>query len=240
MPGVPPDAVDNVKRLLKGIFRRGKNKKQDKPTTEQPPQTQPVTSPQYQTSPTNGTAPAVDKPLPPTHPLATGQHDVPQEAVPQDHAAQPGPELSTQDAKKADGQSAPPAVALAEGSQEPAPATEKENPPAPPPKNDSAFDTPKAIDTSENKENVPATSNAPLSDSALATPNTPAKPNYAAEESKLEPGNNTAAVETQQVEEKVPVHVEPLAPKTNLTASGMSATSGPLEDFPAGMASDKD
>lgn len=31
------------------------------------------------------------KPLPPTHPLTTGQHSQPQEAVPQNHDAQPGP-----------------------------------------------------------------------------------------------------------------------------------------------------
>lgn len=38
-----------------------------------------------------GSTTDTSKPLPPTHPLSTGQQSEPQEAVPQNHDAQPGP-----------------------------------------------------------------------------------------------------------------------------------------------------
>jgi len=233
MPGIPPNTVDNVKRLLKGIFRRGKNKKQNN-ATEQTSASQPVASAPAQSPAANGTTPAVDKPLPPTHPLATGEHDSPQGALPQDHSTQLKPAPGAEDAVKAEGQSAPSAT--------PTPATHEERPPAPPPKNDVALDAPK-LDTSEDKENAPASANIPPSDSAIATPNTPAKTTETIDDTKPELPSNAPAVEmqtTKAVGEKEALHSDPAVPKTSATANGMSATSGPLEDFPAGMAGDKE
>lgn len=143
MPGVPPDAVENVKKLFKGMFRRGKNKKQNKPsesaaTTQTTQTTASTASQQKPTAPDN--APNTDKPLPPTHPLETGPHDKPQEAVPQNHNAPP--ELpgndGTQEAKKGSGSAtvSPTPVTQGAPSSEPVSAIEKDTPPAPPPKND--------------------------------------------------------------------------------------------------------
>jgi hypothetical protein len=103
------DAVDNLKRAFKGIFKRNKKTSgtpsSSQPSTQQGQSSQP---PQVTTTSSEAGAPQIaplqnasgppltstietSKPLPPTHPLSTGQQDKPQEAVPQNHDAQPGP-----------------------------------------------------------------------------------------------------------------------------------------------------
>ncbi|KAK3698969.1 hypothetical protein LTR37_016660 [Vermiconidia calcicola] len=116
MPGVPPNALNDLKRAFKGMFKRGKksnnttdqaNVAASSPTPSQQQSTPPPPPPPQQPSTSSSSAapqlpPLRDasplqsatepsKPLPPTHPLWTGRQDEPQEAVPQKHDAQPGP-----------------------------------------------------------------------------------------------------------------------------------------------------
>ena len=104
-----------LKRTFKGIFKRGKKSKTDQ---DQSATTSATTSQQTSTTTSQAAAPTThsaapqlppvqqndkplqsqideSKPLPPTHPLSTGQHDSPQEAVPQNYDAQPGPPEGT-------------------------------------------------------------------------------------------------------------------------------------------------
>ena len=102
-PEAAPNAVDTLKRAFKGMFKRGKKSKQDQetPTPKQnqtptrietpPKQEAPPQLPPVQNNSPLQSAIDTSKPLPPTHPLSTGQHEEPQEAVPQNHDAQPGP-----------------------------------------------------------------------------------------------------------------------------------------------------
>ena len=100
--------MNNLKRVFKGMFKRGKKNKQDystTPSSTQPPQSSmgrsttvtsgseaaPPQLPPIQNSSPLQSATDTSKPLPPTHPLSTGQHDRRQEAVPQKYDAQPGP-----------------------------------------------------------------------------------------------------------------------------------------------------
>lgn len=96
-----PDALDNLKRAFKGLFKRGKKSKTGTPstsaTTSQPPQSAagseaaaPQLPPIQNNSPLQS-ATETSKPLPPTHPLATGQREEPLVAVPPNKDAQPGP-----------------------------------------------------------------------------------------------------------------------------------------------------
>lgn len=59
---------------------------------ERPPQLPPL---QSHGSPIQHAPPDTSKPLPPTHPLATGEHKKPQESIPIDHNAHPGPPPGT-------------------------------------------------------------------------------------------------------------------------------------------------
>lgn len=97
-----PDAIDNLKRALKGLFKRGKKSKTTTPTSTtptQPPQPSaggsaaaaaPQLPPIQNASPLQS-ATDTSKPLPPTHPLAIGPLDKPVETVPPNRDAQPGP-----------------------------------------------------------------------------------------------------------------------------------------------------
>ena len=87
------------------MFKRGKKSKTSTPassTYEQPPPplqqytpSSQAQTPAPQLPPIQNASPITasdtSKPLPPTHPLATGQHDERMEAVPQNKDAQPGP-----------------------------------------------------------------------------------------------------------------------------------------------------
>ncbi|EME48386.1 hypothetical protein DOTSEDRAFT_39763 [Dothistroma septosporum NZE10] len=147
MPGVPPDAVDNVKKLFKGLFKRGKNKKQDTSAAQtiqtgavaqqqsasqsQAPASQPPAAIQQHTGATANT----NKPLPATHPLATGEHSEPQEAVPVNHAARPSPPAGANDATtRLESQGVSPASITAASGSAPVTAVEKDAAPAVPAK----------------------------------------------------------------------------------------------------------
>lgn len=93
--------MDNLKRAFKGLFKRGKKSKTDSTatstTTDQPPQSSaaseaaPPQLPPIQNSSPIQTATDTSKPLPPTHPLSTGKHDEPVEAVPPNRNSLSGP-----------------------------------------------------------------------------------------------------------------------------------------------------
>lgn len=139
-----PDAVDNVKRLLKGIFKRGKKQKQDKAneTSTSTQSTNDTANSKPSTADANGKAAAVDKPLPPTHPLNTGPHEKPQEAVPQNHEARPGPVAVPQEAqKKLESQDIASTTNTTSSQAAPVAVAAKDEPPIPPPKSDAAAET---------------------------------------------------------------------------------------------------
>lgn len=147
-----PDAVDNVKKLFKGLFRRGKNKKQDKPAEQQAPSTstEPSTAAATQQTPaaTNGSAPNVDKPLPPTQPAqAAPPTEAKKEDTPQTQTAQPGAVESAQEGKKeADSQAVSPPSATPALTSQPVSAVEQTTPPPPPPKTEGDADVPKTAE----------------------------------------------------------------------------------------------
>ncbi|KAK4507673.1 hypothetical protein PRZ48_001408 [Zasmidium cellare] len=243
MPGVPPDAVDNVKKLFKGLFKRGKKKQDTKPAEPTPPASnQPPATSTTQQAPAapNSGAPNTDKPLPPTNPTeSTPPSGFQQPAVPKSDA-QTGPVDSTQKLRQeVDSQGVSPTSTSPAAASEPVSALEGSTPPAPPPKNDAPVEAPKTADIPANKENVAppaaAAAAAPKVETAPTAPViAPAQPNgTAAEATKVEQPTNGEKV-ANAAEEKVPVHEEPPPVKALPSAPGMSATSGPLEDFPEG------
>ncbi len=88
--------MESLRRAFRGIFKRGKKTKSE---PEQPqehhavapsePSKPPQLPPVQHASPIERPEENASKPLPPTHPLATGQHSQPQTAVPQRHDLQP-------------------------------------------------------------------------------------------------------------------------------------------------------
>ncbi|KXT07898.1 hypothetical protein AC579_1628 [Pseudocercospora musae] len=243
MPGVPPDAVDNVKKLLKGLFKRNKNKKQDKPTetsastaapaqssaaqaqSAPPPTSQaPPAAQASQTPATAGTsAPDTNKQLPPTK---DGSADPAASS-----AAHTTPATAVADVKSSS-EGVSPATGTPAAS-EPVSAIENDTPPAPPPKNDAPEEASKPTETSgivAVKENIApaATEAATASAKAAALAEPERKPADTADQA-------AAAAASCGQEEKVAVNSEPPPPiKASKPAPGMSATSGPLEDFPEG------
>ena len=90
---VAPDAGNILKRAFKGMFKRGKKNKQNTaaaddsepaPVDAAPPQLPPI---ERTNSPLRTASDDASKPLPSTHPVATGEHSTPQEAVPQNTGA---------------------------------------------------------------------------------------------------------------------------------------------------------
>ena len=116
-----PDALNNLKRAFKGMFKRSKKNKNDPqpPTSsygtaasgtassqippptassQAPPQLPPIQNASSPFHSTNNSATETLKPLPPTHPLATGPQQQPSVAIPPSQDAQPGmpaPVIST-------------------------------------------------------------------------------------------------------------------------------------------------
>lgn len=252
--------------MLKGIFKRGKNKKQDNSaertsTTPQPANNTAASKPPASAATANGTAPAIEKPLPPTHPLSTGQHDTPQEAVPQNHEAQVGPDPASQQAQKeANNQETSATTATADSSAAPVSGIGSDGPPVPPPKTDAQADAARPADTAgrversvlakllltarEVKGDAPPT--VPSSTTTPAAPpvqpiTQPTDTLSAAPPSTTDQASNkangtasSADLPTPAVtDEKVPVLEQPVS-SSKPAAPGMTATSGPLEDYPEG------
>lgn len=156
--------MESIKRALKGMFKRGKKGKEEeekpaaaklqKPMTATSTQRQPPSAPPKDTERASPTSPNATKRLPPTHPLTTGQHEKPDEAVPQNHTAQPGPARDPHVAHGPKGagkakeqeqfapQVSPAALSHDDGAarSDAVSAIEDETPPAPPPKTGGAAD----------------------------------------------------------------------------------------------------
>jgi hypothetical protein len=300
-----PDALDKLKSAFKGLFRRNKKPKTSTstPSSAAPPNQQPAppttasvaAAPQLppiqNASPihsVNATDADVNKPLPPTHPLATGQHEQPQQAVPVNADAKPGPPApmvgpaetkeQVQEQQKG-GDSASPVspppqptsaqpgpsqpssaqpVSVVDGTSGDVSAVSDATNPREETKTDSAVEGMKAEDSAginqhfttadrvlmaavtteqgvPNKENIPPNSTASTaattgSDERTAPNGPPAPP-------PISTLVTTDADETTPAspEEKVAIlNEEPPPIKVSKPAPGMSATSGPLEDFPEG------
>ncbi|CAK4032356.1 Hypothetical predicted protein [Lecanosticta acicola] len=253
MPGVPPDAVENVKKLFKGIFRRGRKAKEDKATesaatTQTTQQTTSTASQQKpaaaQQPPLTDGAPNTDKPLPPTHPLQTGPHDKPQVAVPQKDDAQPGPAIDG--ARETKNELAGTGVVPSSASVS---AVEKDTPPAPPPKNDQPVAASPATtrQTSAKENTAPTTTTAQPAVTETTQPALTTTTGTTEEAERTGPPAASIATATtattapeaakaeKPVGEKVPVQDEMKPAAKTLTGGGMSATSGPLEDYPDGV-----
>jgi hypothetical protein len=222
------------------------------------------------------------KPLPPTHPLSTGQQSQPQEAVPQDHDAQPGPPAPVDGASEP---AQPSAVNTALDNVEPAKqeqlepgrvsplnggstmeetrsgavsAVDENSQTEEPVKTDSGIEEP-TIDAVEERRGMGAMLynekrviliRRTVMDPAPAPPANENIPPIETTTDQITANGTTATTEpTEQkspipdsaAEEKVAVDQEEPPPiRTGPTAPGMSATSGPLEEFPEGGFSAKD
>lgn len=211
------------------------------------------------------------KPLPPTHPLATGEHRRPQEAIPQSRNARPGPPAGTAVSSGANGanrlkeqehehdgvSSIGPASAVDGRRSDAISAVEDDSPPQPPPKTDSGLETKteepagmslQATDvgymlTKEVTDSRPATADAkenaqPNGIAAGSSPMTNGTPTSATTNTEQSTTNSAPVEHTSNpssYDEKIPVTMEEPPPIKEVRAMpGMSATSGPLEDFPEG------
>ncbi|KAK0818348.1 hypothetical protein LTR75_002661 [Friedmanniomyces endolithicus] len=189
--------------------------------------------------------------LPTTHPLFTGRHDQPQSAIPLDRAAQTAmPPV----AGGADGvgmgrpeeRLQPTPTPATTAPIEPVSAVQRDDPPAPPPKTDGAGDamaaTPREVAapapvaapvaapavTERQPVHMPPTSESTHEPPREATKDI-APPNSIVSKHAIPAGLPNAAA----TEDNIPVTAEqPAAFKAAKVAPGMSATSGPLEDFP--------
>lgn len=264
-----PDALDNLKRAFKGMFKRGKKSNTTTPTTasaEQPPQPstaleQPAAPqlPPIQTSSPIGSTSDTNKPLPPTHPLATGKREEPVEAVPTNKDAQPGPpapivgpaetadQVQEQQKDTTSPISPPEPSSTVDGAHDGdvSAMTNEDSPQSPSPvKVDSGVEESKIEEpagiyhnfniTFQRLTQTVATSEQTTNDENIQ----PHAITTTTEEDKPVP-NGTAAPDqpapSEQAEKKVAVmDDEPPPIKPAKPAPGMSATSGPLEDFPEG------
>ena len=253
-----------MKRAFKGMFKRGKKSKTTTPSTasteQQPPQpsttsAQPTAPqlPPIQNSSPIGITSDTNKPLPPTHPLATGKHEEPMEAVPANKDAQPGPPA--------------PIVGPAEGADQ-VQEQQKDtmspiSPPEPSSTVDGAHDGDVSVMTNEESPQTPAKVDSGIEESKVEeaagiyhhinmnphrlteTVTTSEQPTNdettqphaltTSTEDKPVPNGTPAPAPSEPTAEKVSIiHDEPPPLKPAKPAPGMSATSGPLEDFPEG------
>ena len=298
--------MSNLKKVFKGMFKRGKksnNKYDETSNTQQQTYSQPAPLPQTATTATPAAPPQLppvenhsplqnidttrpqnmdtskqqnidtSNPLPPTHPLSTGQHEQPQEAVPQNHDAQPGPpaplvnvsdasdganEVKEQEKTSSEEVSPLPGSAVNGGKSEPVSAMDNESSPQEPPATDSGVETEKVEEQPgiskhyhnlEHLLNITVTDTQPppaskeniqpdgqvIEDKPAATSTQSPSTQSPEQHQEQTPTNQTDGIRTNSAEEKVPLTMEEPPPiKAVRAAPGMSATSGPLEDFPEG------
>jgi type II secretory pathway pseudopilin PulG len=252
--------------------RRRRQQEQQAQQEQQTQQQQQAQAAQTQTEQIDSASRSdVPSTIPPTHPLATGQHSEPQTALPQPGAAAApavvaGSEDVAKEQAKKEGEDKAPVSPVAPGpvakdeepKSEPVSAVSAEhNKPVTPPKTDGAKDLRsdrmehadpqitmrdmKLTITCEapihfpatTKEPVPATSkNAKPSVTVPATTTAPATAATApTPASETQPATKTSFESAR--DEKMPVMAEePPEIKAKAAAPGMSATSGPLDDFP--------
>lgn len=264
-----------LKEGFKNLLRPNRRRRQQEQQAQQGQQTQQgqqAQAAQTQTEQTGGAnQPDVPSTIPPTHPLATGQHSEPQSALPQPEAAAApavvaGSEAVTKEQAKKEGEDKAPVspVGPAPVAKDEAPKSEpvsavsaEHNKPVTPPKTDGANDL--RFDRMEHADpqfkmrdmRLTITCEAPVHFSPTAKAPIPATSENA-KPSVTEPATTTApataataptpAFETQPAaktsfesarDEKMPVMAEePPEIKAKAAAPGMSATSGPLDDFP--------
>lgn len=263
---IAPNALELLKGTFKKLLRPNRHRRQQEQQAQQA---------QKQDEQTDGASkPDVPSTIPPTHPLATGQHSEPQTASPKPGAAAPAvvagtegvTEGVTKEQVKKEGEDkapvspvAPAPVAKDEAPKsEPVSAVSAEHDKQPPLTktdwtNDIKFASMEQADpqitmrgmkltiaceaplhfrtttgqplpaTSENakpSETAPTTTNAPATAATAPTPASETKP---AAKTSFESARD----------EKMPVMAEePPEIKAKAAAPGMSATSGPLDDFP--------
>ncbi|EMC99576.1 hypothetical protein BAUCODRAFT_144978 [Baudoinia panamericana UAMH 10762] len=228
--------MDSIRRAFRSMFKRGKRDKQEqsretsRPAVSQGSAALPKKAPQavasgQQQPPRN---------IPPTHPLATGTHDKPQPAIPQADRTKPD---STPVATVAGGTGGEEETKMEPLSfarpqpEEPArtvqfSAQKDGKPPAPPPNKDTADD----VVQISSGEVVAATTAIPQPVSLLNPPTSEQQQKLVDPASK----ENETPRSISAVEDKIPVMHEPPPIRAVRAAPGMSATSGPLEDFPEG------
>ncbi|KAK6383339.1 hypothetical protein LTR65_009957 [Meristemomyces frigidus] len=277
--------MDSLKRALKRMFGGGKKGKQEQvpqqrstpvptqkhtaatSTTQQPPAAPPKDARRQAGS----RSPDATKRVPPTHPLSTGQHQRPQEAVPQNHAAQPGPGPHVNAAGGSEGieqvrdqrrdtyNLMPNAGATGIGAVESRPVSAvepDESPaPAPPPKTEEAAEAIHAAPPEAAVAAPAVTDSQPAHTTSTGERLNPAAPHakeniqtngaaHSTSNPPAVPAINTGAVAAPSQQpiarmddsDKILVDEfdEPPPIKAVRAAPGMSATSGPLEDFPDG------
>ncbi|GAB7363466.1 hypothetical protein MBLNU230_g3738t1 [Neophaeotheca triangularis] len=255
MPGVPPDAAAQLKRAFKGLFKRNKRDKaaqqqqhqqQQQPhSTPQPASTVQKPPPDHQQAPevVEQRPSSASKPLPPTHPLATGQHATPHEAVPSPAAA-PDPNV----AGGPEGASKAKEMEAGRQTEHVAP-VEKDSTTATPVKEIKGIVEGKEDSTAaQPAQQTPAAQELPpaaeTSTAPTAAGNENARPSQATPTPKTAADASAPPPTTSADSGKI---LATETPSTSLTetetetetkqpqaAPGMSATSGPLEAFPEG------
>ncbi|KAJ9627058.1 hypothetical protein H2203_003519 [Taxawa tesnikishii (nom. ined.)] len=200
MPGVPPDALDTVKKALKGMFRRNKKPK----STTQSSTTTPTPAAQQKPAPTPAQpAPPTEKPISAVPAAAPVSDNEPSPVSPADTEPLSAPAR----AKRRGGDSGHSFLgAIIRGSV--AATTAVVEPPDSPAKAELA-----AADV---RHQTASTTSSSSPTAAQARPNGQHKYTHAISGS----------------DEKIPVMSEPPVVKPINAAPGMSATSGPLEDYP--------
>ncbi|TKA79583.1 hypothetical protein B0A55_03374 [Friedmanniomyces simplex] len=256
----PVPAMDSIKRAFRSMFKRGRKSKQDEqrrsPAQQQPKSTtaSPAKPPAAPTKDTErqqvkGLEPNTMGKLPPTHPPSTGRHDQPQSAIPLERAVQaplPTDGGGADGVKKvgAEERLQPTMIPATTAQSEPVSAISRDEPPAPPPKTDGAADAVLAAPmeaavaapavTESQPEHMQSTGepmHEPVQDVQKAAKEV-AQPNGIASTHT----DSTSLRNHADLEDKIPVNAEEPPPmvKAVRAAPGMSATSGPLEDFPEG------
>ncbi|KAM0707926.1 hypothetical protein Q7P35_004575 [Cladosporium inversicolor] len=257
MPGVPPNALADLKKAFKSLLRPDRRRREQEQQAQQQAQQQTQQQAQQQAQAAQQQAqqtdaantPNVPPQLPPTHPIATGQHSEPQNALPKPgDAAAPtaASEGATEEQVKKQGEDKAPVSPAA-----PAPVAKDEAPKSEPvsaisTEHDKPLPLPKTDGANDVKAAAPLPSN-PTTQEPLNTTSENAKPSVnalvaATAPVTAAPAPTPATTETQPAaktssesarDEKMPVMAEePPEIKAKAAAPGMSATSGPLDDFP--------
>ncbi|KAK3074140.1 hypothetical protein LTR53_003670 [Teratosphaeriaceae sp. CCFEE 6253] len=256
-----PDAtMESIKRAFRSMFKR-KEKEERPQTSAQQQQQRPTTKPTPASAAQSPAAPPKDTPpqqpraaaqpgpigkLPPTHPLASRQHDKPQAAIAiggAENAPIPAVTPGSMFPEQARREEQAPSALTPEkiSTSEPVSAVSREAQPAPLPRMDGAADAvvaapmEAAVAAPAVTESQPAhiqSTGDPLHPPTADSPIGTAQPNGV---TPIETSPTSIHSNSAHFEDKIPVTDEEPPPiRAVRAAPGMSATSGPLEDFPEG------
>ncbi|KAK4958241.1 hypothetical protein LTR10_004667 [Elasticomyces elasticus] len=248
----PKPTMESIKRAFRSMFKKkGKPNEQHQAsatakqinsgtttaTSAQPPAAPPKDVERTQT---HGAEHNTTGKLPPTHPLSTGRHDRPQSELQPDRAAlAPIPAIASGASSIRSGRredQLQPMTPLAKTvSSEPVSAISRDEPPAPPPKTDGVADAIVAAPMEAAVAAPAVTESQPAHTQPTGEPiHEPGEKTETAHHDQTSP-QATSPQSIAAFEDKIPVTAEEPPPiKTVKAAPGMSATSGPLEDFPEG------